>query len=248
MIISTGSKAYPKTGSTGDFYPILANLGHKLNPVYPALTSLKCQGDFMNIWSGIRTEARVSIYVQDKLKKEEVGEVQLTDYGISGVCVFNLSSIASAHLSENVKIKLNFLPYVKDFSSWLLQRSNLLPNYTLEEIFESVFSYKLNSIFFHQAKINPKAYYKSLTTSEIKALENAITNFTLDIIDTGDFAKAQVCKGGISLMDINPLTMESKVISNLYITGELLDVNGICGGYNLAFAFISGFIAGDYHA
>lgn len=248
LIISAGSKSYSKTGSSGDLYPILENLGHKINPLYPALTSLKCDSDFTKIWSGIRTDAKVSIYVNDKLKKEEVGEVQLTDYGISGVCVFNLSSIASSHIGENVKVVINFLPNITDFEDFLYKRSKDLPNATMEEMFESIFSYKLNDIFFHNAHINSKAYYKSLTTSEINKLKEIMTNLKLNITGTGDFEKAQVCKGGVSLMDINPLTMESKVISNLYITGEILDVNGICGGYNLAFAFITGYIAGDYHA
>ena len=248
LIISTGSKAYPKTGSTGDLYPILEKLGHKLNPLYPALTSLKCEGEFLKIWSGIRTDAKVSIYVNDKLKKEETGEIQLTDYGISGVCVFNISSIASSHLNDNVTVKINFLPNVQDFPSWLWQRSQDLSNSTLEEIFESVFSYKLSSIFFHMAHVNAKAYYKSLTASEIAKLNEVITEFTVKIVGTGDFEKAQVCKGGVSLTNIDPLTMESKKVSRLYLTGEILDVNGICGGYNLAFAFITGFIAGEYHA
>ncbi len=248
LIISAGSVAYSKTGSTGDLYPILENLGHKLNPLYPALTSLKCDADFTKIWSGIRTDAKVSIYVNDKLKKEEVGEVQLTDYGISGVCVFNLSSIASSHIGENVKVVVNFLPNITDFEDFLYQRSRDLPDATMEEMFESIFSYKLNDIFFHNTHINSKAYYKSLTTSEINKLKEVMTHLELNITGTGDFEKAQVCKGGISLMDINPLSMESKKVSNLFITGEILDVNGICGGYNLSFAFITGYIAGEYHA
>ena len=118
----------------------------------------------------------------------------------------------------------------------------------LEELLESIFSYKLSSIFFHKTGINSKAYYKSLTQKEIDSLVNVITKFSLKITGVGSFDKAQVCKGGISLFDINPLTMESKVISKLYITGEILDVNGECGGYNLAFAFITGYKAGESYA
>lgn len=249
VIVATGSKAYPKTGSDGSFYAILKFLGHSVNPIYPALTSLVSEGGYLKKWSGIRTDAKVSIFVNDKLIKEESGEVQLTDYGISGVCVFNLSSIAAQNIGSNkVTVALNFLPNIADAESWLNKRAGDLPHLNMKEILESLFSYKLTDIFLQKAGINQGAYYKSLTIKEKESLIKILTSFELNIMDTGSFDKAQVCKGGIPLKEINSFSMESKIISGLYLVGEILDVNGICGGYNLAFAFISAYIAGALNA
>lgn len=244
VIVACGSKAYPKTGSEGDSYKLLEKLGHSINEVKPALTSLVTSGDFLKEWSGIRVDAKVHLLVNDKEIKSAEGEMQLTDYGVSGICIFNLSSIASRYSNEKVQIKINFLPEINDFNAWISDRANALPNHTLEQMLESIFSYKLVNIFLHLSHISKNAYYKSLTIKEKESLCNVITSLTLDVLKTGSFDKAQVCLGGVPLKEINPKTMESKIISGLYLCGEEIDVNGECGGYNLAFAFITGYIAG----
>lgn len=246
VIVAAGSKAYPKTGSSGDSYELVEALGHEVSKIYPALTSLKCEGDFLKIWSGIRVDAKVQILVDGKIMKEDIGEVQLTDYGISGLCVFNVSHIASKNMDKKVRVTLNFMPYLKEnFISFLEKRSNMLKTANISELLESLFSYKLINIFLHKANINKDAYFKSLTIKEKELLSKVVTSFDLEVIGVSSFEKAQVCAGGVSLKEINPLTMESHLVKGLYIVGEALDVNGICGGYNLAFAFTSGFIAGE---
>ena len=120
-------------------------------------------------------------------------------------------------------------------------------NLNLEETLESLFNYKLMHIFFKLSKVNKDRYWRDLSESDKRSLANVINEFNIKIEETGSFERAQVCTGGLSLNEINPSTMETS-IDNLYVIGETLDVDGECGGFNLAFAFITGFIAGDLNA
>ncbi len=240
LILAMGSKASPKTGSDGKIYEILKNFGLKVNPILPALVGLKGNQKYMKDWNGIRVEGSLKLFVDNELVKESFGEIQLTDYGISGICVFNLSSIASKALYENkeVRVKINF--FEEDFYEFM--EKNTL-NLNLEDTLESLFNYKLMHIFFKLSKVNKDKYWCDLSESEKRSLANVINEFNIKIEETGSFDRAQVCTGGLPLKEINPETMETK-IDNLYVIGETLDVDGECGGYNLAFAFITGFIAG----
>lgn len=246
LIIATGSKAYPKTGSEGFFFEMADSFDLKMNPVLPSLTSLKTDDTLFKDLSGIRTDAKVSLYIDNTFIKEDEGEVQFTDNGISGICVFNISSNASKalYLNKNVEVRINLLPYLnEDFISFMEKRNKLIPNHTIYELFESIFNYKLINVLFKKTKISFNAHWESLTSKEKELLKDNITNFYVKIIDTGSFDKAQVCTGGISLDEINE-SMEINKIPDLYLVGEVLDVDGICGGFNLAFAFITGYIAG----
>ena len=240
LILAMGSKASPKTGSDGKIYEILERFGLKVNPILPALVGLKGNQKYMKDWNGIRVEGSLKLFVDEMLIKESVGEIQLTDYGISGICVFNLSSIASKALYENkeVRVKINF--FEEDFYEFM--EKNTL-NLNLEDTLESLFNYKLMHIFFKLSKVNKDKYWCDLSESDKRSLANVINEFNIKIEETGSFDRAQVCTGGLSLKEINPETMETK-IDNLYVIGETLDVDGECGGFNLAFAFITGFIAG----
>ena len=244
LILALGSKASPKTGSDGKIYEILSNFGLKINPVLPALVGLKGNQKYMKDWNGIRVEGSLKLFVNNDLVKESSGEIQLTDYGISGISVFNLSSITSKALNENkeVRVKINF--FEDDFYEFM--NKNTL-NLTLEETLESLFNYKLMHIFFKLSKVNKDRKWKELSESDKRSLANVINEFNIKIEEVGSFERAQVCTGGLSLNEVNPDTMETSV-KNLYVIGEALDVDGECGGFNLAFAFITGFIVGDKNA
>jgi len=244
VILATGSKAAPKTGSNGASYELLKQLGFKINPVLPALVGLKMNESYLKDWDGLRVGATLKLFIDDELTKESSGELQLTNYGISGICVFNLSSFVSKALNENkkVNIKINF--FEENFYDFMQKRQIDL---NIEESLESIFNYKLIHIFFKLAKIDKTKKWVELTALEKNRLAKLVNEFEVDIVGTNDFDKAQVCTGGLSLKEVNPLTMETK-IKGLYVIGEALDVDGECGGFNLAFAFITGFIAGDENA
>lgn len=247
VIIATGSKAFSKTGSDGSGYQLVQKLGHHINPVLPSLVPLV--GKEVPKWEGNRIEANVQLYVNDQKIKEENGELQLTDYGVSGICIFNLSGVVSKNLywKNKVLLKINFFKEVDNLFSFLEERSKMLKNATIEEILESLIPYKLLLILLQKVKINKDKNWFELSKVEKQNLVSVIQSYPLQIIDTLSFDRAQVCTGGVPLKEVGA-NLESNLVSNLYIVGEMLDVDGICGGFNLASSFITGYIAGsDIH-
>ena len=243
VIIATGSKAAPKTGSDGFGYKLLKNLGHTIIDVLPALVQVKTKGKFLKDWSGIRTDVDASLYINDKLIKQESGEIQLTNYGVSGICIFNLSRFIPIALKNNdkVEIKINFLPFTKEVDNLLKSLSN---DKNITKTLEGILNNKLVSVILNQSSINKEKSYNELSFKEKEILLNNLSNFKLEVIGTNSYEESQVCSGGVPLTEINLKNMESKLIKNLHIVGELLDVDGDCGGYNLTFAWISGLLAG----
>lgn len=245
IIFAIGSKAGLKEQAN---YALLDSLGIKMTPILPALCPLILSGNFFNKWSGIRVEASVSIYEDNKFIKDDLGEVQLTDYGISGICVMNLSSLVSKALYQHKKVSvhLNFLPNIKkeEIDNFLTNRDNTLYQRTVIELLESIIPYKLLYILVSKSGINSNCHYKSLTKKEKEDLISNLSDLTLDVIATKEIFKGQVVTGGIPLNRVKT-TLEDKEYKDLYYTGEILDVDGVCGGFNLGFAWLSSIVVGD---
>ena len=247
LILATGSKSAPKTGSDGSGYELVTKLNHTLVKPLPALTALKGNEKYFKEWQGIRSDVKISLYENNNLIKQEEGEIQLTDYGISGICTFNLSRHANKLLDENRKtyVLINFLPMLEhDKLNWFEERNKLMKNRTIDELFDGILNYKLTNTILKILNINKENKYNDLTQSQKKELIQKITNFKLEITSSNSYDASQVCMGGVPLTEINTNTMESNINDNLYIVGELLDVDGECGGYNLTFAWITGMLAG----
>ena len=240
LVIACGGKSYAKTGSDGSLYPNLENLGIKFTKMYPCLTQIKT--DIIKELSGVRLNAKVGLFDNDKLISCETGELQFIDYGVSGICVFNLSGYVKGN--SNLTIKINFLPFTDDADEFIEERMKLLENINLINAFESIINYKVLKYIFKKTGISETARYKSLTENEKKLFKKYLTSFTLKVYGTNDYDKAQVTMGGVPLTDINISTMESNNVKNLYLIGEILDLTGKCGGYNLMQCFITGLIAG----
>jgi len=246
VILATGSCAAPKTGSDGFGYNLLEKMGHTIIKPLPALVQIISNDKITKLWDGVRCDAKVTIYVDNVLKKEEFGEILLTDYGISGICTFNLSSIAARSLEKNNKVilKINFLPSIDLDIEWFNKFNENVPNRTVSELLDCLLNYKLVNAILKKLNISNETSWEELSNEIKLSLINALTSYELEINDTNSFDKAQVCSGGVSLEEINLETMESKLIPNLFITGELLDVDGDCGGYNLNWAWTTGKLAG----
>lgn len=247
LVIATGAKASPKTGSDGNGYLLAKKFNHTIINPLPALVQLKTTGDFLKTWSGVRTDVKVFSREDNNIIGMEEGEIQLTDYGVSGICIFNLSSNIARGLSQNKKEELiiNFLPFIESSAKeWLEEREKYITKTTISNQLESILNYKLVQVILNKSKINKTAYYEDLTETEKTTLLKNLTNFTIPITGTNSFDNAQVTSGGIPLTEINVKTMESKLIKNLYFAGEILDVDGKCGGYNLGFAWLTGLIIG----
>lgn len=238
LIISSGSLASVKECNT---YFLLKGLGHTINPVLPALTKLKCQGTYLKDWDGVRCQAKVRLIVNDHLRKESNGEIQLTKDGISGICVFDISGETNKVLSKNLNFYVTIDFFQKDFKDFMDKRNI---NEPLINSLQTIFNKKLISLFLRISNIDGNRYYKDLTMEEKNKLSKTINDFRVDVIGSNDYMNSQVCTGGVPLSEINEKTMESLVVPNMYITGEALDVDGVCGGYNMSFAFITGYIVG----
>lgn len=248
VVVSTGSNAYVKDNTCG--YDMLKRLGHSLIKPLPALVQLKGNDSCFKDWAGIRCDVNLSLYVNDKFIKCEIGEVQLTNYGISGICAMQLSSMISRCLYNNEKcmIKINFLNFLnslEEFIDWLKCQSKKTNNKTIQELLDCVLNYKLTNIILKKSGIKNNKLVEQLTSNELTVLAQNVISFDIEIIDTMTFKESQVCSGGIPLCEINKDTLESLKVKNLYLTGEILDVDGNCGGYNLGFAWISGIIVGN---
>ena len=241
LVIATGSCAYPKTGSDGKFYSILERFGHKIIKPLPALVQLVGKGNYFDLWKGVREDVVIKLYEDDLYIKEESGQIQLTDYGISGICSMNLSSIIARGLDNKreEKVIINFYPIGDKFSL----KEKLINDYKnnsykdISKLLESILNYKLGNLII---KLLGYKNTDKLDDIDIDKLVDKITNFELEITSTKSFSNSQTCSGGVSLKEINLNTMESKVIRNLYLVGEIIDINGDCGGYNLALSFITG--------
>ena len=245
VIIAIGSKAGLKEQAN---YEILNSLGIEMMPILPALCPLILNGNFFNKWSGIRVEGSVSIYINDKFIKNDIGEIQLTDYGISGICVMNLSSLVSKALYQKQKatVHLNFLPNMKkeEIDNFLNDRDNSLYQRTVIELLESIIPYKLIYILVSRAGINSNCHYKSLTKKEKDDLINNLSDLTLEVLATKEIFKGQVVTGGVPINRVKK-TLEDKEYAGLYYTGEIVDVDGICGGFNLGFAWLSSMVVSE---
>lgn len=246
VIIATGSKSVSKTGSDGSGYNILDNLGISINPISPSLVPLIASDKDIKEWTGVRTTAKLTVFKDKKQVKQEIGEIQLTEYGISGIVTFNISSIISKCLltSEPFKLEIDFLPEIDNLLDFLETKANVSNAKTLEELLESIFNYKLMNVLLKRADQKKEYSWENMSLDDKSALANTIKHFYLDIKNTESYEKSQVTRGGISLTEIDR-SFKLNRHKNISVVGELLDVDGICGGYNLAFAFISGYIAGD---
>lgn len=243
LIIATGGMSYPKTGSRGDGYKFAAKFGHNIIPPKPALTSIITESNPLFKAAGVRTHGIVSIFDNDGTPLiGDIGELQLTDYGISGIPVFNIS-----HYAEKGRTAvIDFLPdFDLDITVELLKGLfNKRGFMSVSSALNGRFNDKLALVFLEKAGVNKSLSAKDITDGQIHKLALVITEYKLTIKAVRGFAYAQVTKGGVDTSEINPKTMESNLVKNLYFAGEIIDVDGICGGYNLQFAWATGTIAG----
>lgn len=248
LILATGGMASPKLGSDGSGYKLAESFGHKVSKPLPALVSLKSPDKFCKTVSGVRTPARVLAYVNLKLVSKEEGELIFTDYGISGIPIMQLSRFVAKALDSDKKVylELDFLPGVQvdEIKEMLKKRSSNLHK-SLEQMLVGMFNHKLNYVMIKRANLDPGMPCNKIKDTDLFHLAEQIKHFKININNTNTFDFAQVTTGGVSTYEINPATMESKVKNNLFLTGELIDVDGTCGGYNLQWAWSTGYIAGN---
>lgn len=238
LVLSTGSMSGVNYDNFYG-YELLDSFNLNIVRPLPSLTKLVCDGSFFNKWNGIRTKAVVTSFNNDELIKEEEGEILLTDYGISGICVFNISRDIVKLLDDgkNASVKINFL---EDFSIDELFNNDL----TIKETLDRVLDEKLVDVIFNRYHVLGNKKYEELNNEEKNNLRHGLYAFELNVVDYKDFKSSQVTQGGLSLDELND-NFEVNSVSNLFVIGELLDIDGDCGGYNLTSAFLTALKASD---
>ncbi len=238
VIIACGGCASPSLGSNGGGYSLLKALGHRITKLKPSLVQIKTNTEIVRKLKGIKVNGRLTIG-----ENSDDGEILFTEYGLSGPPVFTLSS----RLDDNRYAVLDIMPeYSKEeVENILYARTAMFPKRPLEEFFTGMLNKRIGQAILKVINAAPLSRTAaSLDSSEIDAAAGIIKSWRFDITGTMSWNNAQVTKGGADTSEFNPDTMESKIHKGLYACGEVLDIDGDCGGYNLQWAWSSGYIAG----
>lgn len=241
LVICCGSKASPKLGGNASASDYLKNLGHKFKAFSPALCPIKVKSDILKSLKGLRAVAEVKLVRNDRIIKSEKGEVQFTDNALSGICIFNLSVISRK--SDTILVDLmGDIP----INTIIYRQRNLFTKLSADNIFTGILQKRLAQAVLKEAGIRDfSRLCSTLTDKELDKISEVSKNMSFEVIENCGFDQAQATTGGADGNQINYKTMESKISNGLYICGEAIDVCGDCGGYNLHFAFASGYIAGE---
>lgn len=230
VIMATGGKCAKQFGTDGTAYRLVEKFGHKVTELYPSLVQLKCDLSLLRGLKGLKENAKVTAISNGKEVKSAVGEILFTEYGVSGNSVFQVSG----HLTNaiNPTLKIEFLPDLTraEIEKMLIDREQLG---LIEE----------NRLLGLINKRIGQAVLKTAKSQSCKDVSNALKELRLKVTGNLGFNYAQVTKGGVKTEEVNSKTYESKLIKGLFLTGEMLDIDGDCGGYNLTFAFVSGIVS-----
>ncbi len=247
VILACGGSAAPSTGSDGNGFKLAKSLGHHITDTVPALVQLRCSEDFFKSVAGVRTDAELTLCIDDEKSSRVRGELQLTDYGISGIPVFQFSREAAYALlhKRKVTVDIDFLPDYDEASCkrFFEERWKRQAGQPMEKFLTGIVNKKINSLIIRLsgARVNDKA--SDVSPDVRHNIERLYKKLTVTVRRTNGFDHAQVCAGGIPYNELTD-ELESKLVPGLYFAGELIDIDGICGGYNLQWAWTSGAIAG----
>lgn len=247
LIIACGSCASLKKGDGMSGYELAEKLGHKVKDVVPGLVQLKSDEAFIKALSGVRCQAKISLLIDGEKVDEEKGELQFTDYGISGILVLQLSRQASYALKEgkDVSVLVDFYPDQDDkaFTYMSRLRYDVLMDKTVENYLTGTLNKKVNMVMLKQAGLKPDSKTEDVGYKKIWEIVKKSRAFPIHISGVNSMENAQICAGGVAFDQIST-ELESEIVKGLYFAGEIIDVDGKCGGYNLQWAWTSGYIAG----
>lgn len=248
VILACGGQAAPRTGSDGSGYKLAKSLGHTCVPGAPALVQLKCREEYCRAVAGVRADGELHIFDGKKEIAVERGELQLTEYGISGIPVFQLSRTVNYRLPKGGELTavIDFLPDYspQEYRALIRRRALLGGARTVEEFFTGMLHKKLMTLFIRLAGLKTNTPVKDVAEKALEEVYRQCREFTLHVTGSNGYDSAQVSAGGVDLRQVTE-DLESRLVPGVYFAGELLDVDGRCGGYNLQWAWCSGHLAGQ---
>ncbi|MBI5885014.1 MAG: NAD(P)/FAD-dependent oxidoreductase [Deltaproteobacteria bacterium] len=248
FVITTGGKSYPATGSTGDGYGWAQRLGHTVAPLSPSLTPVLLKDAIVKELEGLSLrDVRLSAYKGVTRFASGIGDAIFTANGMSGPLVINMSRSIGKELPGEVALKIDFVPDL-DFTALdmnILKGFQEGPNRLLKNSLDELLPQKLCPVIVRLAMIDSEKKVNCVTKEERKRLARLMKEFSLQVAGLPGFDKAVVTAGGIELCEVEPKTMRSKLIENLYFAGEILDIDGPTGGYNLQVCWSTGYAAGE---
>lgn len=240
-ILCCGGKAFPKSGSDGTGYALAKELGHSIVKPLPALVSLHTERENTDMLAGVRAEGEIALYADGDFLVSDRGEIQFTEYGISGIPTFQVSRYAAIalHKKQLVTVKIDLLPEMTadQLRDWLATHFKKDDGDTcLLHLLTGLLNQKIAAFLMNDLNASE--------TDRIQALVQRIKSLGMPVKKTGSFTQAQTTTGGVRIAEIQPETMSSKITEGVYFAGEIMDVDGACGGYNLYWAWATGAIAG----
>lgn len=250
VIICTGGKSYPTTGSTGDGYALAKAVGHTIERPFPALVPIVTKGNIAEQLQGLALKnVKATVWMNGKKRNESFGEMLFTHFGLSGPIILTLSRFIVKELINNNKIYISIdlkpaLDVVK-LDKRLLRDLNDYGKKQIDNIFKLWLPAKLISVFIKECGINPTKEGHQITGQERNKIKSLMKDFKFEVTGHRPFKEAIITAGGLSTKEIEPKTMQSKLVKNLYFAGEVINVDANTGGYNLQIAYSTGWLAAE---
>lgn len=248
IILCCGGKASPKTGSDGFGYRLARSFGHTVTRTYPVLVQLRSDSNLCRTCAGVRVKANATAYINEKYINCESGELQITDYGLSGIMIFNLSRDLTRAVEEgdNCRILVDFLPSLSlaEIPSFTQKRLQNIPSDSVIHILEGVTNSKLADAVLKARNISPSLEITAANKNVIDSLLAELKVWSFRITSHNGYGNAQATRGGVSTSELTD-ELESRLVSGIYFAGEMINVDGDCGGYNLHWAWTSASIAAE---
>jgi len=248
FVIATGGKSYPDTGSTGDGYAWLKKLGHTINTPRPALTPIVVKEKHVKQLEGLSLEGvLLSVYARKKKIISRFGDIVFTADGVSGPAIIDLSNQVGLLLPVPVRLQIDLQPEieVKELEKKMQNDFHQSNNKILKNYLNSFLPPKLVPVVLELTGISEDKRISTITKEERQALLSVLKEFSLEIVGLKDFKRAMLTAGGVETKEVDPKTMGSRLFQNLFLVGEILDLDGLSGGFNLQMCWSTGFVAGD---
>ena len=243
VVVACGGKAYPALGSKGELFPLLERLGHTVLPIYPALVPITGNVKQFHKLQGVRLDAGLTLLEGEHKLDETVGNLMFTQFGFSGPAAMDLSHLISTRPGASLTLVINLVPFHREQLSEVIARFRLEP-VPLTAVLGSVMPVKIPPVVIPLAGLPADVPLSALSQRELDRLQHLITHLEVEVTGTREFKFSQLSTGGIPVTEVDPRTMESRGVPGLHFAGEVLDVVGPCGGFNLQWCWTSGAIAG----